>query len=217
MNAQMNVSKHAVRTESVINGRTVVEIFYPQQQKRILYWPDVKQFVEQKISQQTIPTGEARKNFSPCADRVNSRCRKLDVEIIAGLKAEKWEMVRTVDSQNLRSLHWIEVERKFPIRELFPDGTVAEMSMAGKGKIDGRDVERWEMRATQPGGKQLQSVQWYDPELRIAIREEFEGGFVRELRNIKVGKQSPTLFVVPDDFTRASNPPGSRENSQFNR
>ena len=41
------------------------------------------------------------------------------------------------------------------------------------------------------------ATQWYDPELKIAIREELPGGYIRELRDIKTGKQEKDLFEIP--------------------
>ena len=40
----------------------------------------------------------------------------------------------------------------------------------------------------------------HDPELKIAVREELSGGYFREIRNIRVEKQSATLFQVPMDY-----------------
>ena len=38
------------------------------------------------------------------------------------------------------------------------------------------------------------------------IREELPGGYVRELRNIKVGKQAADLFTIPAGYQRQEIP-----------
>ena len=50
----------------------------------------------------------------------------------------------------------------------------------------------------------MQSTQWYDPELQIAIREELSGGYFRELRDIRVAPQPDHLFTVPADYQRVT-------------
>ena len=46
----------------------------------------------------------------------------------------------------------------------------------------------------------MQTTQWYDRELQIAMREELPGGYFRELRNIRIGPQSDALFRVPAGY-----------------
>jgi hypothetical protein len=93
-------------------------------------------------------------------------------------------------------------ERHMPLREQWPDGTVTELRLLGFEKLYGRPTERWEMKTTRPDGEAMQSTQWYDPELQIAIREELAGGYFRELRNISVGPQPAHLFTVPANYQR---------------
>ncbi|NNG13734.1 MAG: hypothetical protein HKM22_01080, partial [Gammaproteobacteria bacterium] len=52
-----------------------------------------------------------------------------------------------------------------------------------------------------------QFLQWYDPEIKIVVREEHDDGYVRELRDIKVGKHSKSLFLVPKGYERRAQPP----------
>ena len=59
---------------------------------------------------------------------------------------------------------------------------------------------------TGPGGQTQVSYQWFDPELNTNIREEGPGGFMREMRNIKTGKQPVKLFTVPAGYEEISMP-----------
>jgi hypothetical protein len=79
--------------------------------------------------------------------------------------------------------------------------------MISKQETNGRQTEKWSMQITRADGQQMTSYQWYDPELKIAIREEMQGGFVRELKNIKVGKQDAKLFKVPSGYKQVEQLP----------
>ena len=94
-----------------------------------------------------------------------------------------------------------------PIREFFPDGTVTELKLLSQEKINGRQTEKWLMRMTRTDGQELVSYQWYDPQLKIAIREETDDGFVRELKDIKVEKQRASLFEIPGDYKQVERLP----------
>ena len=202
--AKMYVSKEAVRTESTINGISVVEIVNIEQQSRIFLISKDRIYVQQQR-----PGVNATKDIAknPCANMPGTTCKKLGGETINDRRTEKWEFTVERNGQPLRSLHWIDVENRMPVREFYPDGTVTEMSMQGKEDIHGRKTEKWVMTIMRVDGQTRSSMQWYDPELKIAIREEMEGGFIRELRNIRTGKQDSKLFAVPAGYTRVEQLP----------
>ena len=56
----------------------------------------------------------------------------------------------------------------------------------------------------------MTTTQWYDPQLKIAIREELPGGYFRELRDIRVGAQSPQLFTIPAGYQLTKAPQKSQ-------
>ncbi len=47
---------------------------------------------------------------------------------------------------------------------------------------------------------QKQGTQWYDNELDIVVKQEYQNDIVDELRNIKVGEVSKKMFIVPNDY-----------------
>ncbi len=55
-----------------------------------------------------------------------------------------------------------------------------------------------------------QLLRWFDPELNLAIREEFPGGFVREMKNIKLAPQDASLFEVPAGYKKIALPQGGQ-------
>lgn len=205
--ANMYVSKDAVRTESTINNTQVVEIVNAKQQTRALLVPKDKIYIQQQKTGQATPKVSGTASANPCEGMQGTTCKKLADETINDRKTEKWEFTIERNGQNFRSLHWIDVKRRMPIREFYPDGTVTELNIQANETINGRNTEKWVMQMTRADGQQVTSMQWYDPELKIAIREEMQGGYVRELRNIKVGKQDKTLFQVPSDYTLAQQLP----------
>lgn len=216
MVVKMYVSKNAVRTEMEMNGQSQVEIIYPQQQRRVMLLPSSKRYVEQQ-SAKPMAAVKKKKFFNPCDELPNADCRLLGKETISGRKTQKWEITKVVNGRQMRSLHWIDSNRRMAIREFFADGTVSELSFVGKEKINDRQTEKWQMQVTAPDGRKMQSQQWYDPELKMAIREELAGGYLREIRNIKIGKQKKSLFTVPKDYQKhdMSAIPSRQPSSQY--
>ena len=205
--ASMYVSKRFVRTDSLLNNVAVIEIVDLKKQIRSLLVAKDKIYLQQKFNKPLTVAADASDNKSPCQGMANTTCRKLANEKINDRQTEKWEFVVNRNGQRLRSLHWIDIKRRMPIREFYPDGTVTELAFRGKDRINGRKTEKWQMTMSNAGGQQLTSTQWYDPQLKITIREEIPGGFVRELRDIKIGKQATELFVIPEEYKKVKQLP----------
>ncbi len=206
--ANMYVSKHAVRTESTLNNTPVIEITNAKAMTRLMLIPGEKIYLMQKANPQQAGWGSGKTDHKqPCKNLPDTTCKMVGKETINNRQTEKWEFLSTRNGQSYRSLHWIDTERRMPIREFLPDGTVTELMMNGKEKTNGRQTEKWTMQITRADGQQMTSYQWYDPELKIAIREEMQGGFVRELTKIKVGKQDAKLFEVPGGYKQVEQLP----------
>ena len=201
--AKMYVSKEAVRTEFTANGQQVAEIVFPEQRKRFVLFLQRGEYLEQ-VAPEASPAQAPADDDSPCAGVPNVTCTKLGQEKVNGRMADKWEFVADAGGRPARSLHWIDVERRLPLRDILPDGTVSELRQVDTETLGGRKTEKWELTVARPDGQSQQRLQWYDAELKIAVREEMPGGFVRELTNIKVGKQPAELFKVPEGFRKVS-------------
>ena len=214
MSVKMFISKKAVRTESTMNGNAMVEIVYPKEKRRVLLNQVRKTYVEQK-AQSNNDIKVKSSSSSPCNGIVNATCKKLTKEKISGRNAIKWEMTVQRNGQNYKSLHWLDKKRHMPLREQLHDGTVSTMTMSGKEKINGRNTEKWKLQAISPNGQKMESKQWYDPKLKMVIREELQGGYVRELRNIKVARQNKALFKIPSDYKKEA-VPGMRQADRIN-
>ena len=201
MNIKMFVSKKAVRTETTVNGQAVVEIVYPNENRRVLLNHDRKRYIEQK--RQINKAVKAKKaKGTPCDGIANSKCKKLSNEKINGRQVVKWEMTVQGNGRDFKSLHWYDKKRHMSLRTQLHDGTISTMTLMGKEKINGRNTEKWKFQSTHPNGQFVESQQWYDPKLKMVIREVLPGGYVRELRNIKVARQNKKLFKIPSGYKK---------------
>jgi len=199
------ITKYAIRNEYEQDGNKVIEIIYPDEQKRVLMFPADKVFIEQHAP--AYPDRRVAVGDSPCAKLQGTLCKKLGNEVINGIDTEKWEFSRVDKGQPVHTLHWIDRERELPIREFFADGTVVEMSLLGDDTLEKRKVEKWRMQVIGAKNQRAQFLQWYDPELKLVIREEHPDGYVRELRDISVARLKDSLFTIPKDYQRRARPP----------
>jgi hypothetical protein len=210
MQARIFVGKQGVRTEYQRDGQKFVEIVMADQGRRILLNPQLKQYVEVAGAAGPALQIGGSKPANPCDGMAGVSCRKLGTEDVNGMQTEKWEFTAEQNGRTVKTLHWFDTERRLPIKEIFPDGAIAQLKRVGTDTVGGRTAEKWTMSVTRPDGNSMQSSQWYDPELKIAIREELPGGYLRELRNIKVEKQPDSLFKVPAGYEKVEMPqPGA--------
>jgi len=203
--SEIYVGDNQVRLEYQKDSQTKVEIYDIKNQRALLLVPQQASYMERKVPQEEqtnpmLPPSDS----NPCSRIRAAQCNLLATEFLYGREVSKWEMVVTHEGKTLRSLHWMDEERHTPLREQWPDGTVSELRLKGDEMLGGRATERWEMKTTGPDGESKQSIQWYDPELQIAIREELPGGYFRELRDIRVAPQPDHLFTVPANYQRVT-------------
>ena len=197
------VGKKAVRTETNINNQKMIEISFPEQGRVVMI--NTQQRAYKEINTNKPVTDKTKADKSPCDQIPDAQCLMLAKEKIDGIETEKWQVISNREGRQLRTLHWIDVKRKLALREYFPDGSLAELKMVLKEKMNGRNTEKWQRTMSRPDGSNRVSFQWYDPELKMAIREVLAGGYMRELKNIKVAKQASKLFKIPKDYTKIEN------------
>jgi hypothetical protein len=196
-----------VRVESSTAGQEFIQIIDPTQKAMFMLMPEQKAYMAREFDgTEQLERSTADPDPSPCAGVPDAKCKMLGKETVNGRSAEKWELVQQQNGETQRMLYWIDVERRLPLRQFMPDGTTTELKEVGKEVLNGRQTEKWQMTMSQPGGEAMESFQWYDPQLKIAIREELPGGAYRELRNIQIGKQPASLFQIPADYRKISAP-----------
>lgn len=205
--ATLYVGDNQVRMEHRRGDADMIEIYDMNAQRVLLLVPQQKTYMQREL-----PEGAAvnpmlpEDKRNPCSALADSSCKQMGSESLYGRSVSKWEVSVVRQGKTRHSLHWIDDERLMSLRDVWPDGSVTELKLAGIEKLDGRNTERWQKTTTYADDKQDTSTQWYDLELQIIIREELPGGFFRELKSIKVAPQPPALFRVPVDYKRADVP-----------
>jgi hypothetical protein len=209
---KMFVGDGRMRMEMTQQGREIIRISDENRRMEWILFPDQQTYIEQGAppgeAQAPMPAPSAETN--PCAGMPGLTCRRLGEESVGGRVAVKWEMEMTHEGQTLKGLQWIDAERGLPLKHEMPNGETMELALLGVETIEGRSVEKWEMTTTAPDQQPTRTFQWYDPQLKLSVREEFPGGFVRELKSIRVGEQPDHLFTVPAGYTRTEMPQPGR-------
>ncbi len=201
--AKMNVGQDGVRREYVYNDQTIVEIYRPSKGLRYLVLPQQKTY--ELAEADKTSTGMNQKSppsTNPCTGIVGEKCRLLAKEKINGRNADKWEVSRVIDGKAIKALIWVDIERGQALRQFFPDGSVVELVQMDSEKIGGRNTEKWVLHSKRPDGSSEKTLQWFDPELGIIIKEVMPGGYIRELTDIKLGKQSEQIFEIPANYKK---------------
>jgi len=211
--SKMYVGDGRVRTEMSHQGQQVIRVTDEKRGVEWIMFPDQKKYMERKLGGPggQPPSAKPSPADDPCGGMPGLICHKIGEEEIGGRTAVKWEMETTQGGQTMKSTQWIDKQRGVPLRQEMPNGQTTELKLVGEEELNGRKVEKWEMVATAPGQPDAHSFQWFDEELDLAVRQEFPGGIVSELTNIRVGKQPDELFNVPAGYERMAAPMGMPE------
>ncbi len=212
--SKLYVGNNVVRTEVTTQNGLIIDIVFPLEGKLIKLNPQLKQYIEIPTQKQSTDT---QTKGNPCRRLQNATCTRLADENINGFNTQKWQIITVQQGQNIRTLHWIDSKRQLAIREFFSDGSMAEMVLKSKETVNSRKTEKWVRTLSRPDGSTVNSFQWYDPQLEISIREELPGGYIRELKNIKVTKQPVSLFKIPEGFSIMKQPARSNKPQQTYR
>ncbi len=207
---KMFVGDGKVRIEMAAQGQKLVRITDEKRRVEWVLFPEQKNYLERKAGIDQVGPAPDPAAFAadPCAGATGLTCRKVGEETMTGRPTVKWEITGSQQGKPVTSTQWIDKERGIPLRQEFPDGGKMTLSLQGKETMEGRAVEKWEVVVEAPGRQATRTFQWYDPELKLAVRQEFPGGGVSELKNIRIGKQPDDLFVVPAGYTLAPQPEG---------
>jgi len=198
------VGDNQTRSEMVQNDRKLILIVDTKKQVSRLIDPANQSYMEQRGNMPAPDAGSGDGEVNPCRGIQGAQCKRLGEEKVAGRPAIKWDMTTQQQGKTIQSTLWIDTERDTILRQTTSTGRSLEIELMGKEKLGGRPVEKWKVTFSQSGGPVQESYRWYDPQLNLDIREELPSGYVRELRNIKVGKQDPGLFKVPTGFKKVT-------------
>ncbi len=207
MQGRIFVGKDRMRTEFKVNDQTMIQIIDSGRGTAYMLNTQNRSYVQRKAGPgDSLPGSGNVPADKPCAGMSDITCRKLATEKVNGRSADKWEFENTTQAQSGKMLYWLDQERRIPIRQMLPDGTIIEMRLVNNEKINGRDTEKWEISMQRVGGQSRVTYQWFDPELDTNVREEQPGGYTRELSNINIGVQPAELFAVPAGYKEITIP-----------
>lgn len=205
---KLYVGDGKTRTEMDMNGNTLIQIIDIDSLTAYMINTEQKTYIQRKAARASMPA-DAAGQVSPCAGMPNVTCKKVGEEMISQRQTEKWELVNPSAGDGEKLYYWMDKERNIPLRQVMPDGSRLEMQLAGTEKVNGRTTEKWQLAASRPGSADQLTWRWYDPEIKMNIKEEQSDGVLREIRNIKVAPQPATLFTVPEDYQELAGQQGS--------
>jgi hypothetical protein len=207
---KMAIGDGRIRTEMTHQGQAVVRITDEERGMEWVLFPERKSYMENRFPDAGGAASAKPSADDPCAGMPGAVCTKTGEETIEGRTAVVWEIVVNRQGKTMKGIQWIDKERgpAFMLRQELPTGEKMTRSLVGSETLAGRDTEKWKIELTRPDGQTVSTFEWYDPELEIAIKQEFPGGMVSELKNIRVGPQPDELFGVPAGYERMSTPPG---------
>lgn len=204
------VGQDKMRTEASHQGQSLIRITDAKRGIEWILFPDRKSYMERST---LGPDGKPLAKPSaqdPCAGMPGMTCKAKGEETIAGRAALVWDVTLSQQGQSMTITQWIDKERgpAFTLRQTMADGGKVERSFIGQEQVAGRKTEKWEIKMSAPDGKTMATTEWYDPELAMAIKQEYPGGIVSELTDIRVGPQPDELFAIPAGYTRMEMPQG---------
>jgi hypothetical protein len=195
-----------MRLEYSENGRDVVQII--RRAEGVSYFLDTATQTYAEIRGTPAPDPTGAGYLPPCQeDDPDLACTFVGTEVISGITAEVWE-IAVSGQPDATTILW-DGARHRALRQSMPDGSVMRMAFLAMVEMSGRAVEHWSVSYETPGEPAQAGAWYYDPELRLEVREDMASGAVRALEDIRVGPVDPALFEVPSGWTKLDPPPGS--------
>lgn len=192
-------SGQKMRLEYDQNGQHVVQILLPEQGAMYLLDPQSRSYLE--ILGQQMPAAMDENNTVPCSDQSQlAVCQRVGTDTVSGINVERWILAAQPQTKPLTIL-W-DPTRRHALRQDFPDGSTMSLKFKAMVDLNGRSTEHWTMQVLAPGKETLTGGWWFDPELRVVVREELPGGEIRRLENITVGAVDPAMFQVPEGWQK---------------
>ncbi|MCK4676356.1 MAG: hypothetical protein KAT61_10575, partial [Gammaproteobacteria bacterium] len=191
-----------VRFEYTEDGVPMVQIFDNKNNKIIWLDSENKLFLERDMAEneRVVAGKKSKKNTDPCKQFIGAECVFLKKTRINDRDAEKWLITLNSGDRDFHIFQWIDVKYKNILRQENSDGTGLSVEIKDDQKMNERKVRKLTMVAFSASGEEQQGVQWYDNKLDIVVKQQYRDDIVDELRNIKVGKVSKKLFVIPKGY-----------------
>jgi hypothetical protein len=200
--ARMFWSDGNVRFEYLENGVPMVQIYDVKNGKIIWLDTENKLFVQDDLnSEQMIDSmlKESKTSSDPCKLIKHAECTRLKEVNVNGRKAVKWLITTQFNGKDQHSFQWIDKEYNIVVRQENSDNSIIEVKIDDDQEMNGRKVRKLDL-SFESNGVRSHGTQWYDAELNIIVRQNYQNGAEDELRNIKVEKISGKMFAIPKDY-----------------
>lgn len=196
-------SAQNIRLEFEQDGQSVIQILRPTEGLMFVLNPQDKTYFE--LRSQAMPAVKTDGYSTPCPDTTQiAHCERIGTSTVSGIAVERWALTRKPQSRPLIIL-WDSTRRR-ALRQEFPDGSVMAMRFQAMQDLNGRMTEHWVIKITMPDQPANTGSWWFDPELRLVVREDLPGGEIRRLENITTGAVEDTAFLPPEGWEK-QNPP----------
>ena len=201
---KLTVKDHLSRFEFQVRGNPVVQITDKAANITRFLSPLSHTYFEVKGTPDAAADGDFS-NATPCPKVPGITCVKDREEQLGGFKVEKY---RVSADKIKRSVYvWWDPKRKMALRREYLNGGVQQMIMHGVMPYDeGRKAENWEVLYMSPFGSYQRGSVQYDPDLGIAVMQNFPNGTSRSLNNIKVKTVDDALFAIPERYKKIDAP-----------
>lgn len=192
-----------LRLEFDQNGQAVIQILRPADGLMYILDPTARTYIE--IRGQAVPATTTHGYTSPCPEQAQmAQCERTGTETVSGITVERWLLSSRPKTRPLVIL-WDSTRRR-ALRQEFPDGSMMAMRFVAMQDVNGRATEHWTIEITEPDQPANTGSWWFDPELRVVVREDLPGGEVRRLEDIAIGPVDASLFQVPDGWQKQDAP-----------
>ena len=203
---QIAKSGSNMRFEYRQNGSTLVKILRPTEGVILMLDPQTQTYIE--FIGPAVAPEVADGPTTPCPEATPETeglmCERSGGDVsVYGVQAERWLL--GYEQQQPQVILWDPLRRK-ALRQEFPEGSLMSMSFNAMVDLSGRQTEYWTIDYTTPGQEPLNTGWWFDPVLRVVVREDLPGGGSRRLENIQAGPVDPALFEAPAGWQKQDVP-----------
>ena len=200
--AKMYWHEGDVRFEYEEDGVAMAQVFDNTNNKILWLDTDNKLYLQREMPEadKLISQNKAQKNEDPCKQFAGAECLFLKKAEINGREAEKWLITLNNNGNDFHIFQWVDTKYKNIIRQENSDGSGLTVDIEEDQTMNGRPVRKMTMTAYAANGEQRQGIQWYDNELEIVIKQQYQSDVVDELKNIKIEKIDTSLFSVPESY-----------------